>query len=71
MLLFRSEEHIDRWCRAWNQPHGAVLALTQTWRLADAWYRADRRPPDWRRKTREEILDLFREIGLTSDFWRL
>src|SRR5436305_9251093 len=34
MLLFRSEEHIDRWCAAWRLPRGAILTLETGWRLA-------------------------------------
>jgi len=70
MLIFRSEEHIDNWCRAWSLPRGATLTLEQTWKLADLWYR-DRLSPDWRRRTVEEAHDLFRSLGLTSEFWRL
>ena len=71
MLLFRSEEHIDRWCEMWGQPRGGTLTLEQGWRLAHAWYSPDRREPDWRRKTVDEVEALFAELGLTSDFWRL
>jgi hypothetical protein len=41
------------------------------WRLAVAWYEADRAAPDWRRKTPSEAAVVFRDIGLTSEFWRL
>ena len=71
MLFFRSEEHVDRWCRQWNLAVGAVLSVDQAWRLAQAWYRQDRREPDWRRKTVEESEALFAELGLTSSFWSL
>ena len=64
MLLFRSEEHIERWCRSWNLPRGATLTLDQGWRLAQAWYGPDRRMPDWRRKTVDEAEELFEELYL-------
>ena len=70
MLLFRSEEHIDRWCSAWKLGRGATLTVEQTWRLADSWYR-DRLSPDWRRRTVDEAHELSRSLGLVSDFWRL
>jgi hypothetical protein len=70
MLIFRSEEHIEKWCKAWRLPFGAVLSLEQAWKLADAWYR-DRLSPDWRRRTVDEAHALFRSLGLTSEFWRL
>ena len=67
MLLFRSEEHLDRW----TGPRGAVLSLETAWKLARAWFGADRRLPEWRRRTAEEIRELFDNLGLTGDFWRL
>jgi hypothetical protein len=69
MLLFRSEEHIDRWCASWRFDRGAVLTLETAWRLARAWFGADRRLPEWRRRTVEETEGLFAELGLTSPFW--
>jgi len=70
MLLFRSEEHADRWCAKWKLKKGAVLAPEQCWRLADAWYR-DRLQPHWQRRTPAEAEELFRGMGLTSEFWKL
>jgi hypothetical protein len=74
MLIFRSgdhrwEDHIDRWCSAWRLPRGATLTLEQAWKLGNAWYR-NRMSVDWRRRTVEEAHELFRSLGLTSDFWR-
>jgi hypothetical protein len=71
MLLFSSEAHIDEWCTMWNQPRGATLTLQQGWGLANAWYSADRRGPDWRRKTVDEAESIFSGLGLTSPFWNL
>ena len=71
MLLFRSEEHIDRWSRAWHLDRGGVLSLEQCWQLARAWYTDDRRDPNWRRKTGAEAQALFTELGLTGAFWQL
>ncbi|MBE3560570.1 MAG: hypothetical protein IMW89_15325 [Ktedonobacteraceae bacterium] len=69
-MLFRSEEHVDRWCRQWHQPRGAIISLEQQWRLACAWYE-DRLIFDWRRKTGEEVEALWNELGFTSSFWSL
>lgn len=71
MLLFRSEEHIDRWAATWKQSRGATLSLQQLWGLARAWYSADRRDPAWRRRTPSEAQELFTSLGLTGDFWSL
>ncbi len=69
MLLFRSEEHVDRWCAQWALPRGAVLRLDQAWRLAQAWFSADRGAPEWRRPTVEEVEALFARLELTGTFW--
>ncbi len=71
MLLFRSEEHVDKWCAQWNLPKGALLTLGQTWRLAVAWYGDDRRLLDWRRRTVDETEAVFAQLGFTSSFWDL
>ena len=71
MLLFRSEEHVDRWCEQWKLKRGALMSLEQAGRLAEAWYGADRRHHAWRRKTVDETETLLAELGLTSPFWNL
>jgi len=71
MLLFRSEEHVERWLKNWRLPRGEVFSPEQCWRLAHAWYSPDRRDPNWRRYSVDEAEALFRELGFTSDFWRL
>jgi hypothetical protein len=66
MLLFRSEEHVERS----GKPRGAFLSTDQAWRLADAWYQ-DRADPAWRRRTADEAEQVFSDMGLIGDFWRL
>ena len=70
MLLFRSEEHAERWYRRWGIATGATVTLDQQWELARIWY-SDRAAPDWRRRTPEEAEAVFASLGLTGDFWRL
>ncbi len=70
MLLFRSEQHVERWCKQWNRPRGGTLSLAQGWQLAQEWY-ADRLSPNWRPKTADEAQAAFTRIGLAGDFWRL
>jgi hypothetical protein len=71
MLLFRSEEHVENWCKQWNLPIGSMLSLDQILQLATAWYKPDRRNPEWRRYTIDEAHGIFKKIGLTSPFWNL
>jgi len=70
MLLFRSEEHIDRWCAFRELPRGETMTPEQTWQLAQGWY-GDKLRPGWRRKTVEEAEATLTSIGLTEPFWRL
>ena len=70
MLLFRSEEHLQRWLDQRGYQLGAVMSLPQIWGLAQAWY-ADRLEAGWRRRTPEEAEAVFASLGLTGDFWRL
>jgi len=71
MLLFRSEEHVVRWCRSWQLGRGATLTLDTAWSLAQAWYGPDRRDPSWRRPAPDEAEALFANLGLTGSFWSL
>jgi len=70
MMLFRSEEHIDEWLRRTGNTRGAILSLTQTWKLAKAWY-ADPRDRDWKPRTRDESQAVLSSVGLTDAFWEL
>ena len=71
MLLFRSEEHIDRWCATWRMDKGASFSIAKGWELAKAWYDEDRRDPSWRRRTLDETEAVFAGLGFTTEFWRL
>ena len=70
MLLFRDEEHVDRWCEARDMTRGGVVTTDQAWRLAHGWYK-DKLKPDWRRHTLDEAEALMQSIGLTDAFWNL
>lgn len=71
MLAFRSEAHVDKWCRDWRMAKGAVLSLEQCRLLAAAWYSDDRRSAQWRRRTISEAQALFTQLGFTDAFWNL
>lgn len=70
MLLFRSEEHIERWCGSKGVQRGATLTPQQTWELARVFY-SRKLDPDWQRAPVGEIEATFARIGLTGDFWSL
>ncbi len=70
MLLFRSEEHVDRWTKQWRLPRGATFSLERGWVLAKAWF-TDRRGAEWRRRTVEETEALLGSLGFSGPFWNL
>ena len=70
MLLFRSEEHVARWCAREGMNRGGVLSLETTMKLATAWY-AEKMDRDWRRWTLDEAESIFSGLGMVGDFWRL
>jgi hypothetical protein len=50
---------------------GAILSMDQVWRLACAWFAADRGAPQWSRPTPDEVETLFDSLDLTGSFWHL
>ena len=68
MLLFRSEEHVDRWCAVHGLPRRPLVTLAQLWELSVAWY-ANRLTPEARRPMGAEIREIFDRLGLTDPFW--
>jgi hypothetical protein len=70
MLLFRSEETVDRWCESRQLPRRALVSLDQLWQLAVHWY-ANRLTVESRRPAPEEMVSIFASIGLTGPFWDL
>jgi hypothetical protein len=70
MLVFRNETEIDKWCRQHNKPKGEVLPIEQVWSLAKIWY-GNYLDTNFKRKTKEIAEDMFRQVGLSTDFWRL
>ena len=69
MLLFRSEEHVDRWCRIRGLLRRPLVTLDQLWELALAWY-GNRLTVESRRPMGEEVQKIFRDIGLEGPFWQ-
>ncbi len=70
MLLFRSEEHAERWRERAKPPTSNILTIEQATGLAHAWYR-NKLDPDWRRFTTDEAEAIFDQLGLDPEFWRL
>lgn len=70
ILLFGSEEHVDRWCDRNDEARGATLTLEQAWALAKRWY-SDHMLPEWRPRTPDETLELFASLGLSGARWSM
>jgi hypothetical protein len=70
MLLFRSEEHVKRWCKVRGWKERPIVTLAQLWKLSLAWY-SNRLTPESRRPMGDEVSRIFREIGLVGEFWTL
>ena len=68
MLLFRSEETVNRWCESRRVPRRPIVSLDQLWQLATAWY-ANRLTVESRRPGPDEMVSVFVAIGLTGPFW--
>lgn len=70
MLAFRSEAHVERWCKGQGVERGAVFSLEQAWDLGREWYR-DKLSPDWQRASPADAEATFARLGLIGAFWRL
>ena len=70
MLLFRSEEHVERWCHMRGLPKRPIVSLSQVWSLAVAWY-ANRLTVESRRPMGDEVKEIFRSVGLEGKFWEI
>jgi hypothetical protein len=68
MLLFRSEETVDRWCGQRRISRRPLVTLEQLWQLALIWY-SSRLTEESRRPAAEEMVAVFASIGLTGAFW--
>jgi hypothetical protein len=69
MLFFRSEADLGAWLRTKEAARGATLTVSQLWQLSQRWYQ-DRMDVEYHGRTREQIQEIFREVGLVSSFWK-
>jgi hypothetical protein len=70
MLLFRSEEEIDRWCAEHGRERGAAVPVGRLAALAAEWY-GGRLDAAWRPRSRDESQAVLAAHGLTGRFWQL
>ena len=53
----------------WSLAPGATLSLEQAWRLAHAWFEADRGAPEWQRPPLERVEALFASLADIEGFF--
>ncbi len=70
MLLFQSEEWIDKWCKRNNLERGEMLSIQQVWDLSKLWY-GNRMSLEYHGRSMEQVAAIFRQAGLTAKFWYL
>lgn len=68
MLLFRSEEWVDKWCKRNKLERGEFITIDQVWELSKLWYH-NRLSMDFHGQNTEQVAEVFRQAGLTSNFW--
>ena len=69
MLFFRSEEMLEKWLDSNDAQRGAVLSIPTLWELSQRWYH-NRMSPDYHGRTTEQVQEIFKATGLTSEFWQ-
>jgi hypothetical protein len=68
MLLFRSEEWIDKWCQRNHLERGETLTISQVWELSKLWY-GNRMSVEFHGRSIEQVAEVFRQAGMKSQFW--
>jgi hypothetical protein len=70
ILFFTSEAKVDRWCARHGRPRGAVLPFDTAMALSQLWF-GDYASPQWRRKTPDQAVTIFKQLNLDPSFWNL
>lgn len=68
MLLFRSEEWVDKWCNRHTRERGEMLSIQQVWELSKLWY-GNRMSLEYHGRSLEQVAEVFKQAGLMSKFW--
>ena len=70
MLVFRSEECVDRWLDQHDLTRGASMSLSRLWAMVQLWYDG-RLTADWRGLAPDRAQAILDQVGLTGDAWRI
>ena len=69
MLFFRLEADLKTWLQAKTVSRGATLTVANLWELSQRWY-WNRMDVEYHGRSIEQVLKIFEEVGLESDFWQ-
>lgn len=69
MLFFQSEEKLNKWLESNQAERGAVLSIPKLWELSQRWYE-NRMSVDYHGRSIEQVQEIFKEVGLRSEFWQ-
>ena len=61
---------MDKWCKEQKLERGGIVTIEQMWRLAKEFYQGKLKL-DWSPKSKSEKQELFTELGLPAEFWKL
>ena len=67
---FQTVAEARDWCRRHGFPYGVTMSLPALWRFASEWYGSYLSQP-WRKRSVEQVQELFRRHELTGPFWDL
>lgn len=70
MLLFETEQQIDRWSKTHRIAKGDVQPIAKIWDFSKVWY-GNHLNPDWKKWTSEEAKQIFDQFELTSEIWQI
>jgi hypothetical protein len=68
MLFFRSEADLNTWLQTRSFPRGETLMVSQLWQLSQHWYH-NRMEVDYHGRSLEQVQEIFKKVGLISEFW--
>jgi len=69
MLFFQSEETLTEWLASRKAGRGDIISIPRLWELSQRWYH-NRISPEYHGRTVEQVQEIFKELGLTSEFWQ-
>jgi hypothetical protein len=70
MLLFESEQQVERWCADHRIPQGDVQPVETIWEFSKVWY-GNHLNPDWHKWTNDEAWQIFAQFGLEGPVWEI